>query len=189
MGNLKQMYQHKIITMEINIRLKKRTEENGRKHINFDIEELRENPQKLRMAETEEQRKQIINRITESKTEHQQKGQDKGHQIWNSLIKELRETKTRIPFKRGKEKKRNGQTEEEIQKEYELMVKKAKIQREMRREITNLTEHYEKGICKKSIEGRRREIIRRKEKKGRKRMEKGGQNNLCKKMQSAEQSI
>ena len=45
------------------------------------------------------------------------------------------------------------------------MVKKAKIQRKMRREITNLTEHYEKGLCKKSIEGWRREIIRRKEKK------------------------
>merc|ERR1712112_614301 len=110
MGNLKQMYQHKIITMEINIRLKKRTEENGRKHINFDIEELRENPQKLRMAETEEQRKQIINRITESKTEHQQKGQDKGHQIWNSLIKELRETKTRIPFKKEKRTNRRRDT-------------------------------------------------------------------------------
>ena len=91
------MYRRKIITMEINIRLKKRTEENGRKHINFDIEELRENPQKLRMAETEQLRIQLIKRITEGETESQRQGEGKerGQQIWNTLAQALTENKNK----------------------------------------------------------------------------------------------
>ena len=45
------------------------------------------------------------------------------------------------------------------------MIKKAKIQRKIRREISNITDRYEKGLCKRSLEGWRREIERRKEKK------------------------
>ena len=76
-----------------------------------------------------------------------------------------RKQKQEFPLKEGKRQRETDKTEDEIQKEYELMVKKAKIQREIRREITNLTEHYGKGLCKRSIEGRRREITRRKEMK------------------------
>ena len=63
--------------MEINIRLKIKTEEKGRKHINYDIEELRENPQKLKMAETEQQRIQLIKRITERKQNSKSKEREK----------------------------------------------------------------------------------------------------------------
>ena len=92
--------------MEINIRLKTKTDEKGRKHINFDIEELRENPQKLKMAETEEQKEQIIKRITEGKTEPQKVEQERGHQIWNNLIKELTDKqKQEFPLKEGEREK------------------------------------------------------------------------------------
>ena len=96
-ADISQIYQHKIITMEINIRLKIKTEEKGRKRINYDIEELRENPQKLKMAETEQQRIQLIKRITERETElqKQREGNERGKQIWNTLVKLLTENKNK----------------------------------------------------------------------------------------------
>lgn len=48
-ARINQMYQHKIIRMGINITIRKRSKPKG-KLINFDIEELRENPEKLKIA-------------------------------------------------------------------------------------------------------------------------------------------
>ena len=92
--------------MEINIRLKVKKEEKGRKHINYDIEELRENPQKLGMAETEQQRKQLIKKLTEGETESQRQrgGKERGRQIWYTLAQALTEHKN----KNSSEKKEKG---------------------------------------------------------------------------------
>ena len=73
--------------------------------------------------------------------------------------------KQEFPQKEGKRRRDTDKTEGEIQKEYELTIKKQKIQRKMRREIANITDRYEKGLCKRSLEGWRKAITERQERK------------------------
>ena len=65
-SNISQMRRRKIIRLGINIALKKQ-EKKGRKHINYDIEELRDRPQKLRMAENEQERRNLVEKNSKRK--------------------------------------------------------------------------------------------------------------------------
>jgi len=102
-------------------------------HITYDIEELKANPQRLRMATNDEDNKTSGKNPAKRRGGSERARIGENHRIWNKLELELR-GKQEKEFSRTDLRKKRAlrKTEDDVQQEYNLITKK-KILKKIRK--------------------------------------------------------